>query len=545
MSEAVRSYTNSAGTTFRRRRKGSLRRLLLFVLVVIIAGGWWVVRDTHPLWSVIPAEHKAGIVLPDVNTQRTDLADAAFWPLLPAAWGLEDIPDQLRSDFGLPPWVLNNLIGDISYLYANDLESLSDPCFITRMSPFGTLMERLSRLARVTASDPAGGLNLREVPDAGLHYAVRGRLFIASPSREALIRALTLPAETTWSREEFRAAVEASRGVDLRVAVRFDDGDALAEYLERGEVSMRIQPRSIDIAARVMPSGEVATRLQPLRRTSNGDRPLIAPPPGMLEVAGNFGQRFDDTVTALADVAGLDTPNARTWAAWAEAEHGEGDLEGLPDFPRMIARLLGPAGPAFALSITDVDPGEVIPVPIIEAALEAGEVDPAAWFDALEPAVSEIDGWERVPQRDEERELVFCRTIGGDSLTPAVKRMGERLFVSTNLAHAQAAADAGGPIGPQLEQTGNLFVRVHPAACVDALDALAQQLVMVDGLRGHDAASWNALVDAWRGYLEPIQDATLLAALEADAIAARVRIEFEPAAPEPAPTGDPVTESVK
>ena len=531
MSEAVRNYSGDSGPGYRRRHKGRIRNLLIFVVVVGLLATWWVIRDTHPLWTVIPAEHKAGIVFSDVNAQRAQLADAAFWPLLPAAWGVENIPDQLRSDFGMPPWVLNNLIGDVSYLYADDLETFSDPCFITRMSPFGTLMERLSRLARITQADPAGGLNLRSVPNAGLHYAVRGRLFITSPSREALVHTLTLAPDSTWTREDFRAAVEASRGVDLRVAVRFDEGDAMAAYAESGEMAMRFQPRSIDFTARITPSREVATRLQPLTSGSGGERPLITPPPGMLEISANFGQRLDETVIALADVAGLDMPNARTWAAWSEAVHTDESLEGLPDFPQMLAHLLGPAGPALALSITDVDPGEVVPVPIIEAAFEAGAVEPLAWFASLDPAVHTIDGWERVPQLDQDRRMVFCRTIGGDSMTPAVTRMGNHLFVSTNLAHAQAAAEAGGAIGGRLEQTGNLFVRVHPVACVDALDALAQQLVALGGMRGYDANSWDAAVASWRGYLEPIQDATLVATLTAGALDARFRVDFEPPSP--------------
>lgn len=535
MSEAVRSYSDVTGASLRRRRKGFWRRALIAALVVIIGTAWWVTRDTHAVWQVVPANHKAGIVFTDVNAQRARLADAAFWPLLPAEWGLDEVPDQLRSDFGLPPWVLNNLIGDVSYLFADDLEGLSDPCFVTRMSRFGTAMERLSRLARVTQRDHAGGLRMRSVPGTDLHYAVRGRLFIASPTREALVRALTLPDEAIWSRAEFQAAVEASREADLRIALRPDARDAAAAYAQAADIAVRFQPLGLEVSARVEPSREVATRLQPLA-ASLGNQParaLPAPPPGIIEIAANFGDTFAGTISALADVAGLDTPNARTWAAWAEAVHEAEDLAGLPDVPQMIAHLLGPAGPGIAISVTGVDPHEVAPVPILEAALDPQRVDPAAWFATLDPAVLAIDGWERVPQLDEARGLVFCRTIGGDSLTPAVARIGDRLYASTNLAHARAAVDAGGPIGRPLDSTGNLFMRIEPGPCVAALAALVMPIAEVGGIRGHDGASWTALMGDWQDYAARIDESTLVAALADGAIEASLRIAFAPVATTP------------
>ena len=195
MSDVQRVYRGPVrgrlSSTRRGRRRGGFpfKRLAFLLLLLLAGAAYWISRDTHPLHSLIPSQQKYSVVLRDILKNRAELAESAVWDTLPPESGSGKITQALRGELGLPEWMARNIIVDDCYISGNDLRDFSDVLCVTKMTRIGTLVEQLHWVTSRIRRDTAGGLGLRHVPNAGMFYAVRGRILLISPSRDALVNA--------------------------------------------------------------------------------------------------------------------------------------------------------------------------------------------------------------------------------------------------------------------------------------------------------------------------------------------------------------------
>ena len=226
MSEAPRTYMRwgqSGGFSGGPGREGNRTlRVVLALAVVFIAFVLWVSRDTTPVHEFIALDQNIQLVVPQAMLNRERVAGTPIWSSVSKATRLARAHELLNENFGFPEWVLRNLVGGDVIITGNDLDQMSDLLYITRMTTVGCVIQRMIRLRPGIKGEWAGGLKLRKFVEADIWYAARGRTLIASSSREALVRALTLrPEERTDAEAVARlmadAAAEYARGT-LRLA---------------------------------------------------------------------------------------------------------------------------------------------------------------------------------------------------------------------------------------------------------------------------------------------------------------------------------------
>ena len=177
----------------------------------------WVTRDAYPLQRFIAADRSYEFYAKDFLHKRTRLAEARIWRLLPESTPLASDFATLSEKLDMPGWVLGNIAFSTFHVSGHDLDGFSDPLLISRMSRIGCLIERFHRFFGEVAHDSAGGLDLRSIDGGALFYAVRGRILLVSPNRDALIRALTLTPDQWAKTSEEAEATESGKAPDVLV----------------------------------------------------------------------------------------------------------------------------------------------------------------------------------------------------------------------------------------------------------------------------------------------------------------------------------------
>ena len=393
MSDALRTYEFRHRPRRRRRRRP--RRGWLFVPLVLLAlagCALWMTRDTHPVARLTPRAQGLRVVAGDVLAKRGKVAGSTVWRGLPASLGLDVVPTRLNQDLGLPQWVLNNLIGPVCHLSGNDLAEFDDVLLVTRMSRIGCLVEKLHWLAPSVERDHAGGLNLRYLASARLYYAVRGRALAVSPSREALIRALTLRAEEACDPNVLADGAQAFGAEDLRGAVTFGEaapGEPDASALGRlGRVfsslrfAVRVDPVEAEVRCRGTLRPEWADRLEGLLADAS-PRELGLPPPGLVMVSADFGKPAREVWDGVLGLFEYPTAWSGRWDNWAAPAAGA-DSPGAA-LGRFVTHVVGPAGPGIRLSWCGMDLNEMAPMPLVAGTFDATFGGIGALLGALPP----------------------------------------------------------------------------------------------------------------------------------------------------------------
>ncbi len=178
-----------------RNKRARVLKVVAGVVAVFVVYTVWISRDTNPAGEFIASDQRIQVVVPDLMKNRERLAGTPVWPLISASAPVARAYELLREDFGFPEWMLRNLVGGDVIVSGRDAETLSDLLYIARMTTVGCLIQRLLRLRPGVEGEWAGGLRLKKLVKKDLWYAARGRTLIASGSREALVRALTLTPE--------------------------------------------------------------------------------------------------------------------------------------------------------------------------------------------------------------------------------------------------------------------------------------------------------------------------------------------------------------
>lgn len=507
MSETPRTYAGLGRPLSQRRAPG--RRLgpgawmALGAVAVAVVYGLWTTRDRYPMEEFIPAEQRLQIVVSDVLNKRGKIANSRVWEALPDAGELREITDLLNSEIALPGWVVNNLIGRECHLSANRLEGLEDAIFVTRMTPVGTLLERLNLFVPGIERDRAGGLHVRRLPEAGLYYAVRGRVLVVSPSRRALIYSLTLSEEERAVPGAVAAALAAAGSEDVSGTLRLDENEGLGRVFRSLSFALQFEPDRAGAKLRGVFRPEWEERLSALLDGAE-PRPLAKPVEGRLMVSVDLGLEVKELWAALGE-AFENLPISRD--QWAEWERMEGKGAGV------LTALLGPAGPGLRLTWQGVDLNEMIPVPKVVALAQGDEGAVRRVMEALPEPPSGPALVNPLPYFDREVGRAFVPSIGGPSMIPTVGLRDGTLLVSSGLGVADALW-AGDPDLGYLPDPGNIYVCLRPLPCVEAIVETGALLAENGLLKGHSPESFHNKAVQWMEKAATIREITLLAGLK-------------------------------
>lgn len=482
--EVVRAY--APGTGRKRRRRGGRGGNLLLGLVAagLLASLWmlYATRDAMPMHRVVPAGQAYRVLIPDLLRGRAALAASPVWRVAGEQGALAGVPARLSGDFGLPPWVANNTLHGLTHLSGNDTAAFSDWLCVVRMSRIGVLLERLHRFTGEVARDPAGGLALRALPRHGMHYAVRGRLLILSPSRDALIRALTLAPDAAAAPADL--APPGDRGGDdiLHAFAELPPDAPGGAHIASVRISLRLPQDGIRLGVQAVPRAALREALPGL---------LAARDPGSLPAAA-------DGALALSFNAGMPLPRAwdelRTAFPALPAPPGASADDGDP-----LAALLRAAwngiGATGWISWVGVAPLATLPVPELVGGLAADAAVGALLANVPADAPVPPDGIDLTPRRDPETGVAYVDLLGGPDISPCAVADGGRMLAGSSrnaLARVAAAPPAG-----NLPQPGLAYARLRPEALAADLAALGRELAAIGMIAGLDPPAYEAAAAGW------------------------------------------------
>lgn len=546
MSEVVRSYTTTlrGGTIrYRRRRRGCFPiRWLFLILVLALAGtAYWFSRDTHSVAEYMPAGRRLNIAVGDALAARERLAQSAFWAVLPPGTALDGAKEMMAEPIELAPgipaprWILDNLFHQTLYITGNDLQGFSDIILLTKTTVVGCLLEKVAIPVTDIALDNAGGLGLRTVPGQGFYYTVRGRVLIASASRDALVSVLTLSPEEALPENALEEMFDNAGAEDLRGALLLDEGLPPGEAIERVRFAVRAGKEEITVKCTAElrpPFRECWSALLEEAAPSY----LKAPPEGLIALSANFGKPVAQVWAAIG--AGLGNSRAlwpsvsdatlallteEAWNVWANPA---GDSEiGMPEF---MAALLGPCGPGIRLCWRGIDVNEILPVPEVVGTFDApdGVLDEFAGRMPKAPADAPV--WASYPRQNAESGLVYLPMLGGPSIEPTAAMVGTNLLVSTS-ASAASELLTSTALNESLAQKGNLYLQLQPYAAIERIVAAVRLLAEAGFLRGHTPESFDASASQWLACAAAVEEVTILVAVEDTELGLDIRAVCGPA----------------
>ncbi|MBI4559198.1 MAG: hypothetical protein HY706_16560 [Candidatus Hydrogenedentes bacterium] len=536
MSETVRNYTGATGPLRRRGpvrpRRAVVRALLLLLTAVLTAYAFWSTRDHVPEGRFIPKEQGYIVCLRDILARRAEIGASNLWTALPESPVVNEVARAFRSDLGLPEWLLNNLIGQTSYLTGNRIAYAGDVLFITKMTRLGTLLSRFDQWTPWVQRDEAGGLGLRKLPQRSLYYAVRGRVLIVSSSRDSLIRSLTL-LEADAAGEATLQTMFAEAGTqDVSGSLYFDLEDPAGNVLDSAQFAVQIDPEIIRVHCRGALRPGSSEHFGPLLSGAS-PQPLMVPPPGMVEISANLGKPVRDVFAGLGKAVPWPWLSEAQWQKWEQSS--DGPVSGLG---QMLTVLLGPTGPGLRLSWTGVDIHEMFPMPELVATADLRNTTAEALFGRLPTAPSGLPEWAAFPHYDAQTQRVYLPMIGGPTLEPTAAVYGKTLLLSSSRRVAESLL-AQPPETHLLPQLGNLFVRIRPPEIVKSLVEVARLLVDMGMLPGYTPESFEAAASDWQQRAQHLDNITMVAAVQEGIVSAQLDLSLVASPPGAPPASVP------
>lgn len=514
MSETIRSYSSGGAAVYGApgSRGRTLRRLLLLILAAGALWFFWTTRDTWPAEELVPGEQTYRIQAARLLASRQDAAGSSLWRLgiLPERY--HAVPELLGNNFGLPDWVLNNLVSGTCYISGMDAAAFSDVLVVTRMSRIGCLIERYHRYFGGPEVDYAGGLELRRMADSGVYYAVRGRTLVFSPARDALIAALTLPRDQSLAQREEDGS---SATGDLHGTVTPLESDPLGAYIERANFALAFAPGLVRFHAEARMRAAWRAPLDAIGSGGSGG-PLSAPSNGGVVVVGDLGAPLPAVWGAVDEMTdGWLSARAADWPVIGL------DGVGVADPFREIVR--DALGSGFTLRWTGVDVDGVVPLPELDLRFET-RGGSATWLDAIPSRGPDATPPADAPYRDADRDVVHWPQGWGSVLEPALVAAPGGVRVALHAAHLEhIPAD-----GPSVEVSSDLYIRIRPAEAL-ALIQEAGMLYAESGLvRGHTLESFQTMMDGLMAGTREVSEVRIAATQRDGVVRLDVEIELPP-----------------
>jgi len=517
----VRRYTSQ------RQRRRFVRNVFLVLFSVLGFAFYWNTRDNWPMARFVAKDPAYQLCATDLLLNRKEIAASRVWELAPADSPAPQVRAALAGDFGLPEWILNNLAYGIGLVSGSDLRSYDDAIFVTRISRIGCGLEWLRGFADGIEDDLAGGLALRHVKDADAYYAIRGRVLVASRSREALVRALTQPAEDALSDEDLAAAQQAASGRNLLAIIRPGEGDPLSTHFERLELTFALTQDAVQIDSRAIPRATFAPELAAIFGPQKPTLPR--PVQGLVELSVDLGRPFTEVWPALS----LAFPGNPVLQAVRDglATITAGAGERAP----MLEKAAGGLGSGVTLSWTGVDLHEILPAPQLIMQIDAPQ---SAGYEVLAKAGIKqrqlILGEDDVqPYYDEAARLAIYPAAGGPSLHPSFGFRDKKVLISSSEALARDFYAGVVPLAEDGAQ-GHALLRLRFAPATNAVLDVGQELAESGLLKGYTPDTFRDFAAGWRARAAQIGDLTGLLACSGEALQVRVTLSMAPATAPPA-----------
>lgn len=489
-----------------RRRRGSPMLRLLFLIVIIGAGSWvyWITRDTVPPHALVPSDAPLTITISDPMGVKEAFASSSIWEAS-AIFDTRaaDVQRALAEPIPLPPWVLNHVLGHKLYGYTFDSIDPTHCVMLSKMTRVGVLLERGAiQFSDAITSDWAGGLKLRHVPEANLYYAVRGRMLVASGDRASLVRALTLRSTDTIGGAQYDANVAGANKGGIYFRIAEDDTIPWARDLD---TVVRIDGKTVEAVSRGRMSAEWAHRLAPLMDRSK-PLPLSHFDGDALSIALNVGKGAEEVVEGFSRAYDPESDNSY-WAEWARPTSSDEPWS----FGHFLAEILRDCEGELSLGWSDVNPDEIMPIPLVrlwaEGTLDVGRFNPVS----DEPHAA-------VPQASEGGDSVTLPMPGGASFQPRA-HLSDGGVLITNVGDGVPSTRTRG-------EPGNLRIEIDPTRVATLVQQLGQPWADQGLLAGHTRGSFDALMDEWRDRAEPFESVLLHASIEAEMIVLRTRVHL-------------------
>jgi hypothetical protein len=519
MSDAIRSYRPPKGSNYAGpiRRGGVLRWLVpLGVLAGIVWLGW-TTRDNCPVERVIPQDQSFHFQVRDLISTRREIARSPLWKtgIVPEQYA--EIPEWIGNSFGYPDWVLNNLVSDVCYVSGTDLSTFNDLLVVTRMSRLGCLLERYHRFMDEIEDEYAGGLALRKLRGVDFYYAVRGRTLIFSPSRDAIIRALTLrDGDAIPSLET--AGMDVSD--DLQGRVIFSEDGPLGEFFEQSDCRLDLSATSVTFSSRSVMKGAWRTSLDELK-LSQPAGPVSVPQQGGITVAGAFGAPLPDVWWTLDELT--DGGVGDFLFRWDVLEQlSVPEREGLT---AVMAGFFASMGTSFSLRTAGFDHNGMAPAPILELSVAPKITGMEEFLEAIPPRVPGSLARDGIPYYSAEDQRYHLPLGWGNVVEPVAYRDGPRLRVLLHPAHFAALEEAGSEMMPS-PGPGHLFLRVRLSELLDSVRDGVMGYAECGMLRGHDPDSIAAMLAELDGIAARVPQAYMLFAYEQGELSVTIRLDL-------------------
>lgn len=509
--EVLRSFHPGPGVRRRRRvlrgKGGILARIIPVLLILTLLLALWSTRDTHSMGDLIPADQAYEIYLGDLLRNRAHLAQSRVWQLAPQGSALAKLPSQMSANFGLPEWLLNNLISDLCHISGNDLKQFDDLLFATRMSRIGSLAERFHRFIPGLEKDKAGGLHLRALPELNLYYAVRGRVLLASRSRKALIQALTLRHGEALGETALRQGMREMGAQEIAARLRLDADDPMGNVFSSVQIATNLDADT----ARASLQGVLRPEWrEPLADLLEGSRPTLLklPPEGMLVFSANFGKNLPAIWTGLGEATGRHLEMNAMLESLAEFIGGDTVL-----LNEAMALMAGQLGPGIRFAWLGIDLNAMIPTPELAFWFDVASGTVPDFLSAIPPPPGDIPAWASYPRYQPETGAIHIPMIDGPSLEPTFAlHDGALMACSSRLAAERLLSQPLG--GENLNQPGNLFLRLRPYPAVEAIVNAGLEVADLGVIRGHNAETFRAAAAPWLATARQIDEIAALAAHE-------------------------------
>ncbi|MDQ1256268.1 MAG: hypothetical protein QG656_864, partial [Candidatus Hydrogenedentes bacterium] len=453
MTETIRSLDRHNSPIRRRRRigGGGGTGKYYVLLLAVVAAIWllWITRDSYGMAELVPRDQAYRVFVRDVLDRRADIAASNVWSLFPADSALAEVPALLGTDLTVPEWILNNLLPSVCQLSGDDIDSFSDVLFVTRMSRIGCIVEKVYRMSSAISSEEAGGLHLRRLDDLGVYYAVRGRILAVSPSRNTLIKALTLRDEDALDEDSLSEAFREYGSETLRGVIRFpeqaaplqDESAAMLARLGQAFASLSFAVQIDSLQGDVRCRGTLRPAWQERLGGLIGDAapaPLTPPPDGLIMLSADFGKPVAEVWKGAARLFADPAPIESLWEGWASAATGEPSAGTI--VAQFVTGLLGPAGPGIRFSWCGVDLNEMVPLPLLAGTFDADAETVKETFAALPQPPETAMPWDSFPRCDAAVMRAYLPLPGGPSLEPTAIFKDRTLLFSTSRTLADELA---------------------------------------------------------------------------------------------------------
>ncbi len=518
MSETVRSYTRVSPRTYRSpgRSRGGKWIVLLFLIAII--GGFlaWFTRDSHPIAHFFPRGQRLGAVINNPIECRDRIVASPLWSALPEDARLAQLPELLMQNFGMPEWVLNNLVRERIYVTANDLDDFSDVICISRMTRLGALFERSFRLVGWVDYDSSGGLALRRLPEEGIYYAVRGRVLVASPSRDTLIEALTLP-EASAITETDLAALGQPGPEDVQGIYVLDTESLMGRNFAHVGFAVKVVADETRLDLRAVPH-DGAPRLFRELINDASPRELAEPPPGLAALSLDFGRPASAVWKAALAAAGQGG-----WPSQIDDMMTEAEVSNWEAVRDLLVNLTGDQGPGVRVALAGIETDEFIPMPELAFTFDADRGEIAKRLADVSTLAPVGETWAMWPRYEAAIQRLYIPMAGGPALEPTAGLYGNGLLVATSRRVGDDLLGRAYERRPA-KKTGNLYLRLNPQAFVEQC-VEAGRLLAEDGLlRGYNTETFDDRAARWQRAAAAVESTWGIARAESGTVTAEIHV---------------------